>query len=128
MRKDSLSSTKNVFILVITFTTIIGLLYGIAISLHKEKKIQAEKEAIIQANEKDTEKITSAKKQIEYLKTPQRFDKEAKMQLSKKQPNEKVLIFIDETKTHTIIPNKQKPKITPQTTIWEKWKWIFFER
>lgn len=129
MKKENVYTSKNIISLVGVFVVIFWLLYSLASFLHESRKIQREIDAIRQQNEESLQDIDEKKRRLEYLKTPQRIDKEAKMQMGRKQEGEQVLLFIEEkldilpTKTEQI----QKQQIVrPDIPIIDKWKWVFF--
>ena len=88
MRNQNVYSAQNVISLVVVFCIIFWLLYSIGSFLHKSQKISHEIEEIKKSNDKIALKIEEKKAELEYLKTPQRIEKEAKMQKSPKR-NEK---------------------------------------
>ncbi len=115
--------------LVIIFSVIFWLLYSLATFWHKSRKMNQEIEAIRVQNEQNMNTIEEKKQRLAYLQTPQRIEKEAKMQIGRKQPGEKVLVFIEETLD--IIPTetekRQKEHIErTDVPIFDKWKWIFW--
>ncbi len=87
--------------------------------------------AIQRINEENVKKIDQKKDYLQYLKTPQRIDKEAKMQMGKKQTDEKVLIFIEEkldilpTPTPKTLTEKKETNWLESVSIFDRWKWIF---
>ncbi|MCF7812621.1 septum formation initiator family protein [Candidatus Gracilibacteria bacterium] len=129
MKKENVYTSKNILSLVGVFVIIFWLLYSLASFLHESRKIEQEIDAIRAQNEKALQEIELKKRRLQYLQTPQRIDKEAKMQMGKKQPNENVLIFIEEKLD--ILPTKteqrQKEQIVREDVpIIDKWKWVFF--
>jgi cbb3-type cytochrome oxidase subunit 3 len=115
--------------LVTLFLIIFWLLYNLASFWYENKKITNEIEEIQLENENNTQKIEEKKKRLEYLQTPQRIDKEAKMQMNRKQEGEEVLILIEEK--IDIIPSRTKNRTEEHVQkefvpIFDKWKWIFF--
>ena len=114
--------------IVVFFLSIFWLLYAIGVRLHESNKIVAEIEAIQKQNEKMRQEKLQKEERVIYLKTPQRIDKEAKMQMGKKLEGEHVLVFIEEELD--ILPIQKKTKIEVATSkdipIVEKWKWFFF--
>ncbi len=131
MRGISIYSRKNVVSLVVIFCTIFWLLYSIGTFLYKSKKISDDIQGIKTTNEEIRAQIEEKKKELEYLKTPQRIEKEAKMQMGRKLPDEQVLVFVEEK-----IPFVSTPKVINELTteklsqvpIFEKWKWLFLGR
>lgn len=129
MKKENVYTSKNVISLVIVFVVIFWLLYSLASFLHESRKIQKEIDAIRQQNESSLQDIEVKKRQLEYLQTPQRIDKESKMQMGKKQAGEQVLLFIEEkldilpTKTEK---RKEEQVVRSDVPILDKWKWVFW--
>jgi len=73
--------------------------------------------------------ISEKEAYLEYLKTPQRIEKEAKIQMGKKLPGEQVLVFVEENTE--LLPTEQKQQArqrlyTPEVPNWQKWQWVFF--
>jgi len=104
------------------------LLYSLASFLHESKKINDEIEAIRVQNEENLIEIEDKKRRLEYLKTPQHVDKEAKMQMGKKQFGENVLVFIEEKLE--ILPTQTEQRKIDQVVRedvpnFDKWKWLF---
>lgn len=129
MRQDSAYNSKNILVLVGVFVIIFSLLYGLGSFFHESSKINGEIESIRQENIRTLAEIEKKKDYLEYLKTKERIDKEAKMQMGKKLPGEQVLVFVEE-KLDILPPdfsqNKQKnPRISQVSPI-DKWKWLFF--
>lgn len=126
MRNQKVYSSKNVVSLVVVFLILFWLLYSIGSFLHQSKKVNDEIERISQTNKKIREEIQTKKKTLQYLKTPQRIEKEAKMQMGRKRPGEKVLVFIEE-KLDLIPPGQslRQRKNMERITPLEKWKWVF---
>ncbi|HEY5714640.1 MAG TPA: septum formation initiator family protein [Candidatus Gracilibacteria bacterium] len=128
MRYQNVYSSKNVITLTIIFCVIFWLVYSIGSFLHESKKISNEIQAMKEANAEIKAGIETKKLELAYLQTPQRIEKEAKMQMGKKQPGEQVLVFIEDR--ITLLPSeiKQlKPKeILLKVSIPQKWKWVFF--
>jgi len=131
MRNDSVYTSKNVILLVGIFVVIFWLLYSLASFLHESKKINDEIEAIRTQNQEKLQEIEEKKKKLAYLKTPQHIDKEAKMQMGKKQVGENVIIFIEEKLDilPTDIPQRRREQIMQEeVSTLDKWKWMFFGR
>jgi len=129
MRQDSVYNSKNILVLVGVFVTIFSLLYSLGSFFHESSKINREIESIRQENYKTLAEIEEKKEYLEYLKTKERIDKEAKMQMGKKLPGEHVLVFVEE-KLDILPPNflqnsQKSPRIAQISPI-EKWKWLFF--
>ncbi|MDH3324279.1 MAG: hypothetical protein OEL89_01430 [Candidatus Peregrinibacteria bacterium] len=126
MKKENVYSSKNVMSLVIIFLIIFWLLYALGSFLHESRKIRTEIEAIEAQNYARIQEIEEKKSQLDYLKTAERVDKEAKMQMGKKLPGEKVLVFIEEKLDVLPTEKMQKARVIQQDIpILEKWKWLF---
>lgn len=115
--------------LVTLFLIIFWLLYNLGSFWSENKKITSEIEEIQKENEQSLLKIEEKKKRLEYLQTPQRIDKEAKMQMNRKQEGEEVLILIEEK--IDIIPSRTEDRTQEDIEqesipILDKWKWLFF--
>lgn len=89
-------TSQNIFLLVGIFAAIFGLLYQLAINLHQNQKINAEIELIRQENQRYEDEIEEKQRKLLYLKTAERIDKEAKMQIGKKQSGENVIVLLNE--------------------------------
>jgi len=100
-------NSKNIFLLISIFAIIFSLLYAFASFLHKKQKIDAEISAIQTENKAFLAEIEDKKRQLEYLKTPQRIDKEAKIQIGKKQEGENVIVFIEENLQSFVEPQQK---------------------
>ncbi len=115
-------NAKNVFTLVFVFAMVVWLLYSLGTYFHKTLKFHAEVEAIELQNTEMAAEIIQKQRYIEYLKTPQRIDKEAKTQLGRKQAGEQVLVFVDERPELLQAVSAPAPEdITLELTILEKW-------
>jgi len=129
MRKENVYTSQNIISLVVVFIIIFWLLYSLASFLHESKKIHDEIEAIRVQNEKNLHMIEDKKRHLSYLRTPEHVDKEAKMQMGKKQPGEQVLVFIEE-KLPILPPEPEKRSLSQinreEVPIPEKWEWLFF--
>ncbi len=128
MRNDSSHSSKNVVLLVTIFVVLFWLLYSLVNALYENQQIQNELDAIVDQNEAIEDRINLKKREAEYLLTPQRVDKEAKIQMGRKKPGERVMVFIEEKLD--IIPNtNQRLRPAPVEAIgvpvWKKWWWRF---
>lgn len=128
MKKGTIYTSHNIIWLVVIFIVIFWLLYALASFLHESRKIQNEIEAIRTQNEKNLEEIEIKKRRLEYLHTSQHIDKEAKIQMGKKQPGEQVLVFIEEKLP--ILPSsteraERKEMLQDEVPVLEKWKWLF---
>jgi len=129
MKKENIYSSKNIFLLTFIFIIIFWLLYSLGSFLHEAKKIHDEIAAIREHNKKNLLEIEKKKQYLEYLKTPQRIEKEAKIQMGKKRPKEKSLFFIKE-KLDILPTTKLTKNNTPKkdVAIIEKWKYLFFSK
>lgn len=94
--------------------------------MHESKKIDDEIEKIRLSNKKLSEEKIEKEKELAYLKTPQRIEKEAKMQMGKKREGENVLVFVEEKLP--LLPTEKKQvqarKIL-EVENWKKWRWLF---
>ena len=128
MRKENVYTSQNIISLVGIFVVIFWLLYSLASFLHESKKIHDEIEAIRNQNQKNLIAIEEKKRRLDYLRTPEHIDKEAKMQMGKKQIGEQVLVFIEE-KLPLLPPETEKRSVLQikgeEIPIVEKWKWLF---
>ena len=129
MRKENVYNSQNITALVSVFVIVFWLLYSLASFLHESRKIDHEIEQIRVQNEQNQAEIEEKKRTLDYLKTPQYIDKEAKTQMGKKQEGEQVLVFIEEQLE--ILPTKTEQRrrdhvLREDVPIWEKWKWVFW--
>ena len=119
-------SPRSVITMVGLFFVLFWLLYSIASFLHESRKVQAEIEEIHATNQKLKEEIEEKKQLLAYLKTPERLEKEAKMQMGKKLPGEQVIVLVEEKLE--ILPTEaaraEVEKIKEQP-IWKKWQYLF---
>ncbi len=125
-QKIEVYSAQNVIALVSVFLILFLLLYQIGSFLHKSSKIDAEIEKIRMTNVEMKEEIIIKQKELAYLRTPERIEKEAKTQMGKKREGEKVLVFVEEKSS--LLPTEKKIKERNKiysAPNWEKWKWIF---
>lgn len=124
----SIYTSKNIITLVTLLFLISWLLYSLASSWYENRKITQEIEAIRQENEEKKAEIEEKKERLAYLQTPHRIDKEAKMQMNRRQEGEKVLILVEEKMdlipTQTINRTKQHVE-KDSVPIIDKWKWLF---
>lgn len=128
-REKNIYNSQNIITLVALFLAISWLLYNLSVFWYENQKISDEIEAIRLENEENLIKIEEKKRRLEYLQTQQRIDKEAKMQMNRKQDGEKVLILVEEKVD--IIPSDttartQEDVQKDSVPIFDKWKWIFF--
>ncbi len=128
-RSEEIYSPKNVISLVVAFLIFFWLLYQIGLFLHESRKISHEIDQIRQNNLALEREIAEKEAYLEYLKTPQRIEKEAKIQMGKKLPGEQVLVFVEEAVE--LLPTEQKQQqrqriYTPEVPNWQKWQWVFF--
>jgi len=61
------------------------------------------------------------------LKTPERLEKEAKMQMGKRLPGEEVIVLVEE-KLDILPTEAARAKVAQvkQQPNWKKWQWLFF--
>lgn len=128
-RQEEIYSPKNVISLVVVFLVFFWLLYQIGLFLHESRKISHEIDQIRDSNLTLEREIAEKADYLEYLETPQRIEKEAKIQMGKKLEGERVLVFVEETVD--LLPTEQKQQArqrlyTPEVPNWQKWQWIFF--
>lgn len=128
-RQEEIYSPKNVISLVVAFLIFFWLLYQIGLFLHESRKISHEIDQIRDSNLSLEREIAEKERYLEYLQTPQRIEKEAKIQMGKKLPGEQVLVFVEET--IELLPTEQKQQArqrvyTPEVPNWQKWQWVFF--
>ncbi len=130
MRQQNVYNSRNIFLLLGVFVAVFFLLFHLANFLHESQKINHEIDTIRAQNVVAREELREKEQQLQYLETSQRVDKEAKMQMSKKLPGEKVLVFVGDTSFKRTILGAAQLAI-PQPLIrtpLEQWKWLFFER
>ena len=106
---------------------IMFMLYLIGVHLHEREKIDEEIQSIQLQNQRHKQEIGAKEREMEYLNTTQRKEKEAKMQLGKKIPGEKSITFIEkqieilpESEFVYRVPSKPK-KVSPL----QNWQWVF---
>lgn len=120
-------SPRSVISMVGLFFVLFWLLYSIASFLHESRKVQAEIEEIHSTNQRLQTEINDKNRHLAYLKTPQRLEKEAKMQMGKKLPGEQVIVLVEEKLE--ILPTEaaraQIRKIKNEEPNWKKWQFIF---
>jgi cell division protein FtsL len=115
---------------VFIFFAIFFLLFHLANFLHESQKINNEIDQIRAQNAEAKEELQEKKQQLEYLETPQRVDKEAKMQMSKKLPGEDVLVFVDDRDFRERALGAAQlalPQPLSRTPL-QQWVWLFFDR
>ena len=126
-KKIEVYSSKAIVSLVAAFSVFFWFLYSISVQLHESNDINAEIDKIRQTNKSLEEEIKKKETKIAYLKTPQRIEKEAKIQMGKQLPGEKVIVFVEEDldllPTEKVILEREKKKELPN---WQKWQWLFF--
>ena len=126
--QKNLYSTENIVLLLSLFGLVFGLLYGLASVLTKDKHIKNEIARITQQNEEYRDQIEEKERYLEYLNTPQRIDKEAKIQMGRKQPGEDVLVFVEEKLD--IVPLPKRPSLqrvqADDVPNAKRWQWRFF--
>ena len=126
MPDKTTSSAVRVWPLSILFIFIIWVVYQTVTFMYKIDKI-SEKIAYIERENRLLEKqIKDRERELKYLSTPQRIDKEAKMQLGKRQLGEKIIVIVDPLRH----PLSTVPTIIPavnyeQLPNWKKWLWVF---
>ena len=106
------------------------LLFQLANFLHEQQKINHEIELIRDQNRAVEVELLSKEQQLEYLNTPQRVDKVAKMQMGKKQAGEEVLIFVGEpslTDRTLGAVISVLPQVENRTPL-QQWRWVFLDR
>lgn len=128
-RQEEIYSPKNVISLVAAFLVFFWLLYQVGLFLHESRKISHEIEQIRDSNLALERDIEQKKAYLEYLQTPQRIEKEAKIQMGKKLAGEQVLVFVEEQ--IDLLPTEEKQQArqriyTPEVPNWQKWQWLFF--
>lgn len=120
-------SPRSVITMVGLFFVLFWLLYSIASFLHESRKVQAEIEDIHATNKTLQAEITEKQQQLAYLRTPERLEKEAKMQMGKKLPGEQVIVLVEEKleilPTEAARAEVEKIKSEPN---WKKWQYLFF--
>jgi len=119
-------SPRSVITMVGLFFVLFWLLYSIASFLHESRKVQAEIEQIHATNERLKNEIEEKKQLLAYLKTPERLEKEAKMQMGKKLPGEQVIVLVEEKLE--ILPTeaaRAEIKKIKQEPNWKKWQYLF---
>jgi len=128
MRHDPAYSSKNVIFLVAIFVVLFWLLYSLVNALAQSQQIQSELDGIVAQNDEIQARIEDKKREAEYLVTSQRVDKEAKIQMGRKNPGERVMVFIEEKLD--IIPTAKRLPVSPiqeeDVPPFEKWLWVFF--
>lgn len=130
MRQQNTYNSRNIFSLVFVFIAIFFLLFQLANFLHESQQINNEIDQIRAQNSSAKEELIEKQQQLKYLETAQRVDKEAKMQMSKKLPGEKVLVFVgSDSFRKKILGAAQLALPQPLSrTPFQQWKWLFFER
>lgn len=125
--QSEIYSPRSVITMVVLFLVLFWLLYSIASFLHESRKVQAEIQAIKTTNQQLQQEIKDKHRLLAYLKTPQRLEKEAKMQMGKRLPGEEVIVLVEEKLE--ILPTEkaraQAERIKQQPN-WQKWRWLFF--
>ncbi len=130
MRQQNVYNSRNIFLLVGVFVVIFWLLFSLANFLHESQKINHEIDQIRAQNLSVQEELQEQKRQLLYLETSQRVDKEAKMQMSKKMPGEQVLVFVGEQNfQRENLGAAQLALSQPlMRTPIQQWRWVFFDR
>ena len=130
MRQPTLYNSQNIFLLAGIFVVIFFLLFQLANFLHESQKISHEIGLIREQNMTVHSELKSKEQQLSYLNTPQRVDKEAKMQMGKKQPGEEVLTFVGEESLQEQALGAVM-RMLPQPTVrtpFQQWKWVLWDR
>ena len=119
-------SPRSVITMVGLFFFLFWLLYSIASFLHESRKVQTEIEEIHATNQKLKNEIEEKKQLLAYLKTPERLEKEAKMQMGKKLPGEQVTVLVEEKLE--ILPTeaaREEVRKIKEEANWKKWQYLF---
>lgn len=119
-------SPRSVITMVVLFFVLFWLLYSIASFLHESRKVQAEITDIHTTNQRLKTEIEEKKRLLTYLKTPERLEKEAKMQMGKRLPGEEVIVLVEEKLK--ILPTeaaRAKVERIKEEPNWKKWRWLF---
>jgi len=119
-------SPRSVITMVALFFVLFWLLYSIGSFLHESRKIEAEIAQIHSTNQTLKQEIEEKKRLLAYLKTPQRLEKEAKMQMGKRLPGEEVIVLVEEKLD--IVPSQIKEQtadMIKNRPNWQKWQWLF---
>jgi hypothetical protein len=130
MRQQNVYNSRNIFLLVGVFVVIFLLLFSLANFFHESQKINHEIEQIRVQNSMTREELQEKERQLMYMETSQRIDKEAKMQMSKKLPGEQVLVFVGDSSVQRENLGAARlalPKPSLRTPL-QQWKWLFFDR
>ncbi len=130
MRQPSIYNSQNIFLLVAVFIFIFWAIFSLANFFHESQKINYEIDQIRMQNAKIEQELAEKERQLLYLDTPQRIDKEAKMQMSKKLPGEEVLVFVGTPEAQeSALGAAQLALPQPKSrTPFEQWLWLFFDR
>ena len=120
-------SSSNIWLLVVVVSVIFYVLYTTVSFVYKNQSIRQEITSIETQNQRLKEQIKARQQQIKYLSTPQRVDKEAKMQLGKSRPGEKIIVVVRPEKEWLPVPQIKPPEWHyEQLPNWKKWLWIFW--
>ena len=124
MKTSQVYSSKNIVIVSSMFMGIMFMLYLIGVHLHERQKIDDEIASIERQNKSHRGEITKKKRELEYLNTVERKEKEAKMQLGKKQQGERSITFIEEDieilpKNELVYKVPSPPKEIPPLNNWQ---------
>ena len=97
------------------------------VNLIQKSQRNSETLTTINKQNEDLQKlITEKKKQLKYLNTEERLEKDAKTIIGKKVKGENVLIFVEEAKNLVpIIKKESKDDIYRKLSNPQKWLWIF---
>ena len=126
-KSSEIYSPRSVISMVVLFFVLFWLLYSIASFLHESRKVQAEISEIHTTNQRLQTEIDEKKRLLTYLKTPERLEKEAKMQMGKRLPGEEVIVLVEE-KLDILPTEAARAKVAQvkQQPNWKKWQWLFF--
>ncbi len=130
MRQQNVYNSRNIFFLVGVFVIIFILLFSLANFYHESQKINDEIEQIRVQNAMARAELQEKERQLRYMETAERIDKEAKMQMSKKLPGEEVLVFVGnstEQQNNLGAAQLALPQPLSRTPL-QQWKWMFFDR
>ena len=97
------------------------------VNLIQKSQRNSETLTTINKQNEDLQKlITEKKKQLKYLNTEERLEKDAKTIIGKKVKGENVLIFVEEAKNLVpIVKKESKDDIYRKLSNPQKWLWIF---
>ncbi len=96
MENQNAYSPKTLLLLFGLFVVLLWLLFSLGKFIHKTSKIHTEIELIKAQNEKMREELEDGQRYLSYLRTAERIEKEAKVQLGKMRKGESVIILYEE--------------------------------